>query len=282
MSIPYGYKVQDWEDAYAIETHIADAVQYYEAWVENSQQFHESVPDSLKNMNIPYGDKPRNYFDLYLPEGACKGLVVFVHGGYWMECEKEFFSYAAAGPRKLGWAVASVGYTLCPDIAIAGIGLEIGQAISKAGELVDGDIALTGHSAGGHLVTRSICNPGVLDAATLERVRRVASISGVHDLRPIRNVEMNNTLGLSAQEARIESPSLLEPATDIDLICWVGGGERAEFVRQSQLLANIWAGLGVHTSVTVEPDRNHFSVLDALNDPNHTLTRALCYSGDSR
>jgi len=54
-----------------------------------------------------------------------------------------------------------------------------------------------------------------------------------------------------------------------------GQGERAEFIRQSALLANIWLGLGARTCSVVEPDRHHFTVIDGLADPDHPLTKAL-------
>jgi hypothetical protein len=41
------------------------------------------------------------------------------------------------------------------------------------------------------------------------------------------------------------------------------------------LLANIWIGLGAITSTVVEPDKNHFTIVDGLVDPRHGLTRAL-------
>jgi arylformamidase len=57
--------------------------------------------------------------------------------------------------------------------------------------------------------------------------------------------------------------------------CWVGAGERSEFIRQNALLANIWKGLGAETAVVEEPDKHHFNVLDGLEDPNHPLVDAL-------
>ncbi len=49
----------------------------------------------------------------------------------------------------------------------------------------------------------------------------------------------------------------------------------AEFLRQNELLANIWTGLGATTSSVVEPDRHHFSIIDGLADAEHALTRTL-------
>ncbi|TIM18646.1 MAG: alpha/beta hydrolase, partial [Mesorhizobium sp.] len=101
------------------------------------------------------------------------------------------------------------------------------------------------------------------------------SISGVHDLRPIMRTEMNAILAIDEAEALAESPALLRPMDGVRITCWAGGGERAEFLRQNALLANIWTGLGAATSTVVEPDRHHFSIVDGLADPAHPLSRAL-------
>ena len=80
---------------------------------------------------------------------------------------------------------------------------------------------------------------------------------------------------LDAAEAASESPVLLAPAPGARLTCWVGAGERAEFLRQNALLANVWTGLGAATAIYQEPDRHHFNVLDGLAEPAHPLTRTL-------
>lgn len=86
---------------------------------------------------------------------------------------------------------------------------------------------------------------------------------------------MNADLGLDAAGAAAESPALLEPMQGARIVCWVGAGERAEFVRQNALLANVWTGLGATTAAVEEPDRHHFDVIDGLADPEHPLTRTL-------
>ncbi len=55
----------------------------------------------------------------------------------------------------------------------------------------------------------------------------------------------------------------------------MGAGERAEFVRQNALLANIWTGLGALTCAVEEPDRHHFNIIDGLTDPDHPMVREL-------
>jgi arylformamidase len=86
---------------------------------------------------------------------------------------------------------------------------------------------------------------------------------------------MNERLQIDEAEAIAESPALLRPVEGTRLTCWVGAMERAEFLRQNALLANVWTGLGATTATVVEPNRHHFDVVDGLADPEHPLTRTL-------
>jgi acetyl esterase/lipase len=166
-------------------------------------------------------------------------------------------------------------YTLCPDIRIGGIVDEIGMAVTAIAARFEGPIVLTGHSAGGHLVSRMICADSPLPAWVRSRIAHVVSISGVHDLRPLMKTGMNETLGIDEAEAAAQSPALLRPMDNARLTCWVGAAERSEFIRQNALLANVWTGLGARTSAVEEPDRHHFNIVDGLADPQHPLFRTL-------
>jgi arylformamidase len=270
------HHIADWDNAYANGSNIAGSDRWPAAWVEPAQAFRDALSaEGRARLDIAYGDKPRNRLDLFLPAATSKGLVVFVHGGYWKAFDKSFWSHLAAGAVDHGYAVAMPSYTLCPETRIAGITREIGAAIGKAAELVEGPLMLTGHSAGGHLVSRMVTATTPLAPEIAKRIRHVVSISGVHDLRPMMRTDMNATLAIDEAEALAESPTLLRPMDNARITCWVGGGERAEFLRQNALLANVWTGLGATTSTVVEPDRHHFSIIDGLADPQHPLTRAL-------
>ncbi|WP_309083043.1 alpha/beta hydrolase [Chelativorans sp.] len=269
-------RIADWDDAYANGPNIPNSDRWPALWIEPARDFRDRLAAASRaRLDISYGQRERNRLDLFLPDKAPIGLVVFVHGGYWMRFDKSFWSHLAAGPVESGYAVAMPSYTLCPEIRIAGIVEEIGAAVEAAAQMVGGPVMLAGHSAGGHLASRMVSATTPLAAEMRARIRRVVSISGVHDLRPIMRTAMNGTLGIGEAEALAESPALLRPLEGARVTCWVGGGERAEFLRQNALLANIWAGLGAATSEVVEPDKHHFSVIDGLADPAHPLTRAL-------
>lgn len=149
------------------------------------------------------------------------------------------------------------------------------RAVTAAAELVAGPMVLAGHSAGGHLATRMICADTGLAPAVTDRIRRVVSISGLHDLRPLLRTERGKDQRLDAAIVRSESPALLDPLPGVTHIAWVGAFEKQEFLRQSALIANAWAGCGVATGHHVAPDRHHFDVIDDLRDPGSDLTRVL-------
>ncbi|MER9373168.1 alpha/beta hydrolase [Mesorhizobium sp. M7A.F.Ca.US.010.02.1.1] len=268
--------IVDWDDAYANGANIAGSDRWPSAWAEPAQAFRDALSaQGRARLDIAYGDGPRNRLDLFLPRAAPKGLVVIIHGGYWLETDKSLWSHLANGAVGSGFAVAMPSYTLCPNIRIAGIVREIGAAIGEAAAMVDGPLMLTGHSAGGHLATRMVTISTPLAADVARRIRHVISISGLHDLRPIIRTGMNKALAIDEEEALAESPALLRPMDGARITCWAGGGERAEFLRQNALLANIWTGLGATTSVVIEPDRHHYSIVDGLADPAHPLTQSL-------
>jgi acetyl esterase/lipase len=272
-------RITDWDDAYANAPHIPGGDGFPEAWATSARRYRERLAAAARaRLDIVYGPRPRNRLDLFLPAGAPKGLVVFVHGGYWRAFDRSDWSHLAAGAEQSGLAVALPSYTLCPDNRIAGIAREVAAAIATAAGLVDGPLYLAGHSAGGHLVARLVCRGSSLPATVATRLRNVVSISGLHDLRPLLQTGLNATLGIDEAEAQAESPALLRPMADLRLTCWVGAAERPEFIRQSALLANVWRGLGAETRLVEEAGRHHFDVINGLESSGHPLLKTLIAS----
>jgi arylformamidase len=269
------HHITNWDDAYANGVNIPGGDRWPAAWVEPAKNFRDGLAAGKAKLDLPYGERPRNRFDLFLPEGTPKGLVVYIHGGLWRAFDKSYWSHLAAGSVASGYAVAMPSYTLCPEARIADITREVGAAIVKVASMVEGPLMLTGHSAGGHLATRMISATSPLPGAVLARIRNTVSIAGVHDLRPLMKTALNVDLHIDEAEALAESPALLRPVEGIRLTCWAGAAERSEFIRQNALLANIWTGLGAETATVEEPDRHHFTIVDGLADAAHPLTRTL-------
>lgn len=263
----------DWTEAFANADFIPDGMAYPVRWKRRAAEFRITAGNA--QLNIAYGAHPREKLDLFLPAGKARGLAVIVHGGYWLRFDKSDWSHLAQGALEHGWAVCLPSYVLAPEAEIPEITRQIANAITEAAQRIDGPICLSGHSAGGQLVTRMMCENSPLRANVSARIKRVVSISGLHDLRPLKLSQMNSQLGLTDKTAAAESAVLSTPRAGSDLVCWVGNDERPEFLRQSALLAERWRSVGINTRLHVEVGRHHFDVIDDLTDPESMLVKTL-------
>ncbi len=262
----------DLSDAYENGKYIDAAETYPPRWAEKAKAFRNRLGARGKcQLNIAYGDHPRERFDLFLPDMAPTGLVVFVHGGYWKAFDKSAWSHLAAGALARGFAVAIPSYRLAPDIAVAGITRQIARMIEVAAGEIAGPIYLTGHSAGGHLVTRMLCSDLTWSGCFPARIAGVVSISGLHDLRPLLQTGMNAVLDLDKDTAAAESVILCADVLPVPVTAFVGANERPAFIQQARWLARAWPSATVH----IQPDCHHFNVIDGLEQADSVLMTKL-------
>lgn len=246
---------------------ISGAVDMPPVWAAKAAAYRAALGGRAR-CDIPYGTAPRQLFDLLMPESTPRGLLVFIHGGYWLKFDQRYWTHLAHGALAHGWAVAMVGYTLAPEARIAAITDEIEAAITEAAKLVTGPIIVAGHSAGGHLAARMACTDRTPEWA--DRLKRVVPISPVADLEPLMQTKMNIALKIDAAEAAAESPVRLARRGGVACIIWVGGQERPVFLWQARALSEHWDCLW-----HVDAGKHHFSVLDALEDPDSLLVKTM-------
>lgn len=259
----------DLSEAYANGQFIANAADYPPRWAQKAADYRARLAVTGRiRPGLMYGHGSRQVLDLFLPDTACKGLVVFVHGGYWLKFDRSSWSHLAEGCRANGWAVAMPSYDLCPRVRIADITRQIAQAVTVAAREVPGPLRLTGHSAGGQLVARMLA-PGMLPEDIAARLAHVMPISPVADLAPLMQTAMNAELRIDQAEAMSESP-LHQPAPATPVTVWVGAQERPAFLDQARWLATAW-GCG-HV---IAPDRHHFTVIDPLEQPESDMVARL-------
>ncbi|WP_151717949.1 alpha/beta hydrolase [Gemmobacter serpentinus] len=254
--------MQDLSNDYANADFIAGAADFPPRWKAQAAAFRAGL-GARARLDLAYGSEARQALDLFLPDTSPKGLLVFVHGGYWLAFGREDWSHLAAGALARGWACAMPSYTLAPKARIGAMTHEIAQACRFAASLLPEGlpIVVTGHSAGGHLSARMACSD-----ITLPGLCRVVPISPLSLLAPLMQTGMNANLHLDAEECATESPALLTRRPGISAHIHVGGQERPAFLWQARSLSEAW-----DCGWTVAPGRHHFDVVEDLADPGSAL-----------
>jgi arylformamidase len=252
---------------------VPDHPAHIARWHLEARAYREQAAGEL---DVAYGARARNRYDLFaVPGGEARPLVVFIHGGYWLNFDKSVFSHAARGPNAHGFDVAVPSYTLCPEATVPEIIDEMRQFCLALGQRYGRRLVVTGHSAGGHLAAAMAATDWELLGARPDLVQSCLSVSGLFDLRPLMATPMNETLRLTAADAAAASPLLWPVSKPVPLDSWVGAEESFEFLRQARSLPAAWAGLGFPCRYEEVSGENHFSIGSLLSQPEHPITLRL-------
>lgn len=220
-------QLPDLTEAYSNAAFIPDGAEYPDRWAEYAARFRSVVPGVY---DLAYGAGQRAYFDL-IGKPTAKGLVIFIHGGYWKAFDHRMWTHLSAGTITQDWAFGLPSYDLCPKVRISQITRQVARAVDVLSRTFKGPIVLVGHSAGGHLVARLACADVPL--ACRKRLARVVTISAISDLAPLMQTAMNAELRIDAAEALAESP-VHHPKPKVPVSVWVGADERPAFLDQSR------------------------------------------------
>jgi acetyl esterase/lipase len=255
------------DTAYNNTAHVADSPVLNAAREIASLAFRAANP---LHLDLRYGKRERNTWDLFPvadPDAPC---IVFIHGGYWQRNAKEQFSNLIAGPHARGWAAALPGYTLAPDASLTEIVAEINAALDwlaahGPAHGINGPVVLSGWSAGGHLTAMCLNHP---------LVKAGLALSGIFDLGPVRDTYLNEKLRLTEDEIILLSPMRLPPV-DKPLAFAYGTAELPPLVSNSRDLHALRSAAHLPGALIPVPKANHFTVIHELRDPDGILTRYL-------
>jgi len=116
--------------------------------------------------DLAYGDDDHQRYDLALPEGTPKALVVIVHGGGWTAGTKALFRPTIRSLSTIGYAAASIEYRLARDdrrkfpAGLADVRCGIRAARARAGVA---KLVILGASSGGHLAAMVATQPNATE-----------------------------------------------------------------------------------------------------------------------
>lgn len=206
---------------------------------------------------IRYGEHPSQYVELTRPDGASRGTVVVVHGGFWRAAyDLDLGRPLAADLVARGWTALNVEYRRVGDGGGVPQTLDDLRAAIGTLEGTDGPVVTLGHSAGGHLatwagsqvaaVTHVISQAGVLDLVAADRER-------------LGDGAVRAFLGDAPIDAAVDPLQQLP----LDVPVWCVHGTDDDIVPISQSRAYVAAATGAEL---VEVEGDHFVVIDTGGD----------------
>jgi len=251
--------------AYNNPAAVPDSAAMLASWQVESEAFRAAHPGHL---DLRYGPRERNAWDLYPASDPRAPCLVFIHGGYWQRNTRQQFATMIGGPYARGWAAALPGYTLAPDVTLTGIVAEIRMALDWLAEHgpahgIAGPVVLSGWSAGGQLTAMCLDHP---------RVAAGLAISGVFELGPLRDTYLNEKLRLTDDEIAVLSPLRL-PAVQRTLAITYGTAELPPLVSDSRDIHALRAAAHAPGVLIPVAGANHFTIMNELRDPDGILTR---------
>jgi arylformamidase len=246
---------------------FTDVPRWREKWRERSDAVSRRPADRL---DLAYGPRPLQKIDIFPCGSASARTAMFIHGGFWTRNSKETFRFLLSGIHAAGCNAAFLGYTLAPnarmDEIVEDARLGGRWLFSKLGEfgLASRPFVAIGWSAGAQLAAMIMDEPHVACGM---------GVSGVYDLRPMREASLNDALRLSDEEAARNSPRLNPVRSSKQFTVVYGARELPAFKAQSEDFYAALISVGSDAKKIVLPDHTHHSELDELFEADGRLVK---------
>lgn len=251
---------------------------FYAKANELTAQTRASVPHHL---DLAYGELPKQRLDVYLPPDPVKNapVLLFLHGGGFLEGDRAHYGYVAAPYARRGIITVVAGYRLAtagvhypaqPDDTKAALGWIHEHIASYGGD--PRKIFLSGHSVGATLIVEVGTNRRWMKGAGIpsESIKGIAAISGDYDLGPGENVAYAPTPELEAQASPLRH--IQDPPPVALVACGTNEGKMRS---SSEALEQRLRAKGVQVDLLVLDGADHKDTVLALGTVGSALSEAV-------
>ncbi len=269
-----GMARRELDRAYSPSSMVASIDPFLRRYADDSAAA-RAAHDPARFATHAYGAETEQTLDVFLPATAPKGVLVFIHGGYWQALNKSDASFPATPLAEAGVAYAAINYTLAPHANMDAIVEENRQALAWLWQhrarlgIGDAPLVLAGHSAGAHLAAMMLMTDWAERGVPQSFIAGALLLGGVYDLEPIRLSYVNDVVAMDASSAARNSPLSAERVVRCPLVVAWAEHDTDEFKRQSRALAARWGTSD--TAVFEQPGVNHFDSLFDWSDPSSQL-----------
>jgi acetyl esterase/lipase len=237
-------------------------------------------------------DPVKHTLDIFQPEGQ-QGLPVllFFHGGVWQRGGKAAYTNLGQALARRGILTLVVNYRLTPTVRHPGHVQDAARATAWALENVErfggrkDRVFLSGHSAGGHLVTLLLFEPSYLKAVghAPEELAGVIALSGIFDLtRPIDDTPEGGfeafifpPFGRDKAARLAASPGSHLRAVRPPLLVLLAGEDYKDMRQQSRDFVAAMKDRKLPVSFVTVPGRGHFELVQQIGVDKDPTTEHL-------
>lgn len=237
----------------------------------------------------PGADPVKHTLDLYRPAGRPGApVLVYFHGGVWQKGDKDQYQNIGEAFARRGVLTAVANYRLTPAVrhpdhvrdAARAVAWVVRHAAEHGGR--PDSVYLSGHSAGGHLITLMLFDPQYLRAEGVDpdAIAGVIALSGVFDLTTgLDDTPDGGAPGYihgpfgDRRDVLVDaSPVHRIRDTRVPLLVILAGDDYAAMQRQSREF--VTAAQRRHLTVTFETiaGRSHYALVQSIGQPEDRTT----------
>ena len=245
-------------------------------YASDSAAVRQAVPPHTQR----YGSSDVEMLDIFAPPNPGRAPIhVFLHGGAWASLGKE--DAAAAAPTFLdsGAIYVAVGFANIPAARLPDMVEQCRRAlrfVHSNAAAIGGNadaIHISGHSSGAHLAAVLLATDWTASGKPADMIKSALLMSGIYDLAPVMMSSRRTYVKLSADEVQALSPLRHLDRWRCPVSVAVGDEESPEFKRQSQVLADALAGMGLLRNRNILFNHSHFEVPEQLKRADSLLSR---------
>jgi acetyl esterase/lipase len=281
LVLPAALSAQDFTNYPTVKNPERYGAQWRPFYVKANELTAQTRAALPNHLDIPYGPDAKQRLDVYLPAKAVKNapVLLFLHGGGFMEGDRAHYGFIATPYAKHGIITVVSGYRLAtPGVHYPAQSDDTKAAITWISKNIakfggdPGTLFLSGHSVGATLVADVSVHRDWMKSAGLApgSIKGIAAISGDYDLSPGENAPYAPTAELEAQASPLRH--IIDPAP-LALIAY--GTKEGKARAPAEALAEQLKAKGVKTRVLSLEGEDHKDTALNFGTDGSTLANAV-------
>jgi arylformamidase len=258
-------------------------------WVQNSEEViarygpsSAAVRERLRCLtNVPYGKSPDQVLDIFPAAASASPVLVFVHGGRWVNFTKDDNSLVAGPLVDAGIHCVVLNFSKLPAVRLPQMVEQVRQGVEwtwRHAKSFGGDpdrLFISGHSSGAHLAAMSLVADWRARGLPADLIKAATLVSGPYDMVPVMLSARSSYVKLETEEIPQMSPQHLAGDIRCPVTLIHAEGDTDEFRRQSRAFASVVEAAGRLREAICVPAMNHFEIMESFGDAGSVVSQTL-------